>query len=76
MQSNVAAVILAAGLGTRMKSDMAKVLHPILGKPMISYVLETAYALAADNIVVVVGHQADEVIRICSQTPGLSFALQ
>jgi len=76
MERNVAAVILAAGLGTRMKSDLAKVLHPILGKPMISYVLETDYEVAADNIVVVVGHQADEVKRICSQTPGIGFALQ
>ena len=76
MERNVAAVILAAGLGTRMKSDLAKVLHPILGRPMISYVLETAYAVAADNVVVVVGHQADKVKRICSQTPGVGFALQ
>ena len=76
MERNVAAVILAAGLGTRMKSDLAKVLHPILGKPMISYVLETAHAEAVDNVVVVVGHQADEVKRICSQTLGVGFALQ
>ena len=76
MENNVAAIILAAGLGTRMKSDLAKVLHPILGKPMVSYVLETAYGVARDNVVVVVGHQADEVKRICSQTPGVAFALQ
>jgi len=76
MENNVAAIILAAGLGTRMKSDLAKVLHPILGRPMISYVLETAYDIAADNVVVVVGHQADEVKRVCSQTPGIGFALQ
>ena len=73
---NVAVIILAAGLGTRMKSNLAKVLHPILGKPMISYVLETAYAVAQDNVVVVVGHQADEVKRVCSLTPGIGFALQ
>ena len=73
---NVAAIILAAGLGTRMKSDLAKVLHPILDRPMISYVLETAYHVAADNVVVVVGHQADDVKRICLQTPGVSFAFQ
>lgn len=73
---DVAVVILAAGLGTRMKSDLAKVLHPILGKPMICYVLETAHEIAQDNVVVVVGHQADEVIQICSQTPGVGFALQ
>lgn len=73
---NVAAIILAAGLGTRMKSDLAKVLHPILGRPMIRYVLETAHAVAPENVVVVVGHQADEVERVCSQTPGVGFALQ
>ena len=76
MKDNVAAIILAAGLGTRMKSDLAKVLHPILGKPMISYVLETACDVARNHVVVVVGHQADEVKRICSQFPGVGFALQ
>ena len=76
MERDVAAVILAAGLGTRMKSDLAKVLHPILGKPMINYVLETAGEVARHNIVVVVGHQADAVKRICSQLPGVEFALQ
>ena len=73
---NVAAVILAAGLGTRMQSDLAKVLHPILGRPMISYVLQTACDIAADNVVVVVGHQADAVKQVCSTTPGIGFALQ
>ena len=76
MQNNVAAIILAAGLGTRMKSDLAKVLHPILDQPMIRYVLATASSIVADNIVVVVGHQADEVKRVCSQSPGIRFALQ
>lgn len=76
MERNVAAIILAAGLGTRMKSDLAKVLHPILGRPMINYVLETACRIAADNVVVVVGHQAEEVKRVCSEVPGIGFALQ
>jgi len=76
MQNNVAVIILAAGLGTRMKSDTAKVLHPILGRPMIHYVVEAACSITADNIVVVVGHQADEVERVCSQAPGIRFALQ
>lgn len=76
MQNNVAVIILAAGLGTRMKSDLAKVLHPILDQPMIRYVLATASSIVADNIVVVVGHQADEVKRVCSQSPGIRFALQ
>ena len=59
--SDVAIVILAAGLGTRMKSDKAKVLHEILGRPMISYVVDTARAVAGNNLVLVIGHQAEVV---------------
>ena len=58
---SVAIVILAAGLGTRMKSDKAKVLHKILGRPMILFVMDVAQAVAANNIILVVGHQADKV---------------
>lgn len=76
MYNNVAVIILAAGLGTRMKSDLAKVLHPILGQPMLRYVLAAANSIVADNIVVVVGHQAEEVKQVCFQTPGIRFALQ
>ena len=46
IHSDVAVVILAAGLGTRMKSEGAKVLHHIMGKPMITYVMKTAQELA------------------------------
>jgi len=46
MKNNVAVIILAAGMGTRMKSTKAKVLHEILGKPMILYVVETAKKVA------------------------------
>ena len=54
-------LILAAGLGTRMRSDLAKVLHRLDGRPLISYVSRTAAALAPENIYVVVGHQAKDV---------------
>jgi bifunctional UDP-N-acetylglucosamine pyrophosphorylase/glucosamine-1-phosphate N-acetyltransferase len=54
-------LILAAGLGTRMKSKRAKVLHEIGGSPLIAYVCRTAQSLRPDNIFVVVGHQAAEV---------------
>ena len=54
-------VILAAGLGKRMQSDLPKVLHPIAGKPMLGHVLATARSLSPDRIVVVVGHGADRV---------------
>jgi CTP:molybdopterin cytidylyltransferase MocA len=48
MKENVAVIILAAGMGTRMKSDKAKVLHKITDQPMISYVVETARKIAGD----------------------------
>ncbi len=59
-------VILAAGRGTRMRSDRAKVLHPIAGKPFIVWVLETAADLAPERLAVVVGHEAAEVERVSS----------
>lgn len=54
-------VILAAGLGTRMKSAKAKVLHELGGAPLIAYVCRAAKALGPEQIYVVVGHQASEV---------------
>ena len=54
-------VILAAGQSTRMKSQMPKVLHPLAGKPMIQYSIETAAELTADKPLLVVGHGADQV---------------
>ncbi len=59
----LAAVILAAGQGTRMKSALPKVLHPLAGRPLIEYALETALALADLPPVIVVGPQHDEVRR-------------
>src|SRR5438874_3716002 len=56
-------IILAAGLGTRMKSGRAKVLHELDGRPLITYVCRTAQLLAPEKIYVVVGHQAAEVER-------------
>ncbi len=54
-------LILAAGLGTRMRSNLAKVLHRIDGRPLINYVSKTAAALAPEKIYVVIGHQGEEV---------------
>jgi bifunctional UDP-N-acetylglucosamine pyrophosphorylase/glucosamine-1-phosphate N-acetyltransferase len=54
-------LILAAGLGTRMRSDLAKVLHRLDGRPLINHVSRTATALAPEKIYVVIGHQGDEV---------------
>ena len=71
-----AVVILAAGLGKRMKSGKAKVLHEILGKPMIMYVVETANRIAGNNVVLVIGNQADKVREMVSESAEVIFALQ
>ena len=69
-------VILAAGLGKRMQSDLPKVLHPLAGKPMLAHVLDNARKLNPDRIVVVVGHGADRVKAAFANQPDLQFALQ
>jgi bifunctional UDP-N-acetylglucosamine pyrophosphorylase/glucosamine-1-phosphate N-acetyltransferase len=69
------AVVLAAGKGTRMKSDLAKVLHPLGAKPLLRHVLEALAPLEPARTVVVVGHQADDVAAI-STGPGVTTALQ
>lgn len=74
--SNVAVIILAAGLGKRMKSDMAKVLHEVLGRPMIRYVVETARRIAGKDVIVVVGHQAQKVMDAVSAYAEVLFAYQ
>jgi UDP-N-acetylglucosamine diphosphorylase/glucosamine-1-phosphate N-acetyltransferase len=76
MRKNVAVIILAAGMGTRMKSDKAKVLHEVHGRPMIHYVVETARKIAGDDVILVVGNQAQEVRAIISNTAELLFAYQ
>ena len=57
----VTAVLLAAGQGTRMKSSLPKVLHPLCGKPMVWHVLEALKSAATEKPVVVVGHGSEEV---------------
>jgi len=64
MMNKVAVVILAAGMGTRMQSDKAKVLHEIANQPMIIYVVEAARKVAGANVIVVIGHQA-QTVRVC-----------
>ncbi len=61
MNNDLATVILAAGLGTRMKSRRGKVLHSVAGRPMIEYPVGLAKALGATRVVCVLGHQSDEV---------------
>ncbi len=75
-----AAIILAAGLGKRMRSEHAKVLHELSGEPIIARVLRTVSALGPAPLVVVVGHQAGAVEAaaraVLGDKDGLVFALQ
>lgn len=64
----VTAIVLAAGLGKRMRSKMAKVLHSIAGRPMVWYSLALARAMADSGVVVVVGHQANRVRKVLEET--------
>ena len=74
--NELSAVILAAGKGTRMKSDIPKVLHPLSGIPMIRYPVAFARALKADPIVIVVGHEGDAVRAEFGDSPDIRFVLQ
>ncbi len=76
MDRQVAVVILAAGLGKRMKSNRAKVLHEVLGRPMVVYVVEAAVPIVGKAVVVVVGNQAEEVRREVACRAEVMFAYQ
>ena len=69
-------VILAAGLGKRMKSELPKVLHTLAGKPMLSHVLATARALNPARITVVVGHGAEKLQEYYQSDADIAYALQ
>ena len=84
--ASFATVILAAGKGTRMKSDLPKVLHPLLGQPMIHYVIDSVTCHNDDEknnnatdapVVVVVGHQKDLLINTLSpKYPSVQYVTQ
>lgn len=75
MPAERVAVVLAAGKGTRMESELPKVLHPAAGRPLLSWVLDAAREAGCRRIVVVVGHGADQVRRAVA-APDVTFALQ
>lgn len=76
IDDNSGVVILAAGKGTRMQSNRAKVLHPLAGRPIIAYVLDTALKIAGSNTVVVIGNQAEAVRQKVSEQAEVAFAYQ
>lgn len=65
----VATIILAAGLGKRMRSKQAKVLHTLAGRPMLLYSVEAAERIPSKRIIVVVGHQAEQVKQALRKRP-------
>lgn len=67
------AIVLAAGKGTRMKSNKPKVVHEVLYKPMINHVVDELKSLGVDEIIVVVGHEAQQVIDLVD---GVTFVHQ
>lgn len=69
-------VILAAGQGKRMQSNLPKVLHPIAGRPMLTHVLDSARALGAQSVAIVVGHGAEQVKQAYATQQDIQFALQ
>lgn len=74
--SDPVAIILAAGKGTRMKSELPKVMHLACGRPMIEYVLDAARTAGVKRLVVVVGHKAEFVRESLAAHRDVEFALQ
>ena len=74
--TDVAAVVLAAGMGKRMNSDLAKVLHEMAGKPLLGHVLDTLDELGVARVVAVIGHQRERVEAAFAGRPRLEWAIQ
>ncbi len=69
-------IVLAAGLGKRMRSDLPKVLHPLAGEPLLAHVLDAARALGPRRIFVVHGHGAEKVRAAVAVDAGIEWVLQ
>ena len=69
-------LVMAAGKGTRMKSDLPKVLFPVCGRPMVEYVLDVLEEVGVDRIVVIVGYRAELVREALRTRTGLEFVEQ
>lgn len=65
--SELAVIVMAAGMGTRMRSKRGKVLHPVAGKPMVLYAVELAERFADAGVAIVIGHQAEQVRAVIEQ---------
>lgn len=72
---SLATIILAAGKGTRMKSDLPKVLHKINNRPMVHYVIDLARELNSEKTILIIGHEREMVKEACAGLP-VDFAVQ
>lgn len=70
------AVVLAAGQGTRMKSELPKVLFPVLGRPMIEFVLDALQSAGVQRVIAVVGYRAEDVKSALAGRVNVEYALQ
>lgn len=73
---HVDAILLAAGKGTRMGSDLPKVVHEVAGRPMIQWVVEACREAGVERVVLVVGYQAERVREAVSGFEGIEFVTQ
>jgi bifunctional UDP-N-acetylglucosamine pyrophosphorylase/glucosamine-1-phosphate N-acetyltransferase len=74
--ARLGAVILAAGKGTRLKTEQPKVLHEVCGRPMLAYVIDACRAAGVQQCLVVVGHGKDDVIRAFADDPDITWVEQ
>jgi len=74
-ENPLAVVIMAAGIGKRMKWDGPKALAPLDGRPMLAYALATARALSPSRIVIVIGHKREMIVSAFAE-PDVAFAIQ
>src|SRR5690242_2327175 len=76
MYRPLSAIVLAAGEGTRMKSETPKMLHPLCGRPLLLHVLDTLVELPLERIVVVVGHGAERVTKTLQEQLATEITLE
>ena len=74
--SNIDVVIMAAGKGTRMHSSMPKVLHRLGGRALLQHVIETAGHIQARRVLVITGHEAEQVEAVLAEQPGVASVRQ
>ena len=76
MKGGISVIVLAGGLGTRMRSSVPKVLYPLLGRPILRWVLECVRALGPEQVVVVTNPKTDRQIRAATEDMALVYAIQ